>query len=100
MNRAAPIYLDYNATTPIDPAVVESMLPSLQTHYGNPSSAHSLCKKAHDAVEQARQQVAALLNAQPDEIIFTGGGSEASNLALTATATASALRPSASPAAP
>ncbi len=77
-----PIYLDYNATTPVDPAVVESMLPFLREHYGNPSSAHSLGKKAHEAVEQARQQVADLLNAQPDEIVFTGGGSEASNLAL------------------
>jgi cysteine desulfurase len=77
-----PIYLDYNATTPLDPAVVESMLPYLREHYGNPSSAHALGKKAHEAVELARQQVADLLNAQPDEIVFTGGGSEASNLAL------------------
>ena len=78
----APIYLDYNATTPLDPAVIESMLPYLREHYGNPSSTHSLGKKAHEAVEQARRQVADLLNAQPDEIVFTGGGSEASNLAL------------------
>ncbi len=77
-----PIYLDYNATTPLDPAVVASMLPYLREHYGNPSSAHSFGKKSHEAVEQARQQVADLLNAQPDEIIFTGGGSEASNLGL------------------
>ncbi len=76
------IYLDYNATTPIDPAVVEAMLPYLREHFGNPSSAHALGKKAHEAVEQARRQVADLLNAQPDEIVFTGGGSEASNLAL------------------
>lgn len=77
-----PIYLDYNATTPLDPAVVESMLPYLREHYGNPSSAHRLGKTAHHAVERARQQVAALLGAQPDEIVFTGGGTEASNLAL------------------
>ena len=77
-----PIYLDYNATTPIDPAVVEAMLPYLREQYGNPSSAHRLGKTAHDAVEHARKQVAELLNAQPDEIVFTGGGSEASNLAL------------------
>ena len=77
-----PIYLDYNATTPIDPAVIESMLPYLREHHGNPSSAHVLGKKAHEAVEQARQQVANLLNAHSDEIVFTGGGSEASNLAL------------------
>ncbi|MGH7225297.1 MAG: cysteine desulfurase family protein [Gemmataceae bacterium] len=77
-----PIYLDYNATTPLDPAVVEAMLPYLKEHYGNPSSTHVLGKTAHAAVEQARQQTARLLAAQPDEIIFTGGGSEASNLAL------------------
>jgi cysteine desulfurase len=77
-----PIYLDYNATTPLDPAVVEAMLPYLKEHYGNPSSTHSLGKAAHDAVERARQQIAQLLGAQPDEIVFTGGGTEASNLAL------------------
>jgi cysteine desulfurase len=77
-----PIYLDYNATTPLDPAVVEAMLPYLHEHYGNPSSTHSLGKTTHDAVERARQQVAELLGAQPDEIVFTGGGTEASNLAL------------------
>src|SRR5579884_224971 len=77
-----PIYLDYNATTPLDPAVVETMLPYLREHYGNPSSTHSLGKTTHDAVERARQQVAELLGAEPDEIIFTSGGTEASNLAL------------------
>ncbi len=77
-----PIYLDYNATTPLDPAVFEAMLPYLREHYGNPSSAHSLGQIAHDAVEHARRQVADLLHAHPDEIVFTGGGSEASNLAL------------------
>ena len=77
-----PIYLDYNATTPLDPTVVEAMLPYLREHYGNPSSTHSLGKTAHDAVEKARQQVAQLLGAQTDEIVFTGGGTEASNLAL------------------
>ena len=56
-----PIYLDYNATTPIDPAVLEAMLPYLQTHFGNPSSTHLYGKTAHDAVDQARQQVADLL---------------------------------------
>jgi cysteine desulfurase len=77
-----PIYLDYNATTPLDPAVVEAMLPYLHTHFGNPSSAHVYGKVAHEAVEKARAQVAALLGAQPDEIVFTGGGTEASNHAL------------------
>lgn len=77
-----PIYLDYNATTPLDPAVVEAMLPYLREQWGNPSSTHSLGKTAHHAVEQARQQVAQLLGAQPDEIVFTSGGTEASNHAL------------------
>ncbi len=58
------------------------MLPYLREHYGNPSSTHSLGKTTHDAIERARQQVAELLEAQPDEIVFTGGGTEASNLAL------------------
>ncbi len=80
--RVGPIYLDYNATTPLDPAVIESMLPYLREHYGNPSSSHSLGKTAHNAVEQARQQVAQLMGAQPDEIVFTGGGTEASNQAI------------------
>jgi hypothetical protein len=77
-----PIYLDYNATTPLDPTVVDAMLPYLHTHFGNPSSAHVYGKVAHEAVEKARAQVAALLGAQPDEIVFTGGGTEASNHAL------------------
>src|SRR5579872_460255 len=70
------IYLDYNATTPLDPAVVEAMLPYLHTHFGNPSSTHALGKVAHEAVEQARRQVAEFLGAHADEIVFTGGGSE------------------------
>src|SRR4051794_7042455 len=77
-----PIYLDYNATTPVDPAVLEAMLPYLQLHYGNPSSTHAYGKTAHEAVEQARGHVAELLGASPDEIVFTGGGTEASNQAL------------------
>src|SRR6516162_886870 len=77
-----PIYLDYNATTPLDPAVVEAMLPYLREHYGNPSSTHALGKRAHEAVEAARRQVAELLGADPDEIVFTGGGTEASNHAI------------------
>jgi cysteine desulfurase len=77
-----PIYLDYNATTPLDPAVIEAMLPYLRQHYGNPSSTHIYGQMAHDAVEAARRQVAELLGAHSDEIVFTGGGSEASNHAL------------------
>src|SRR5207245_5972015 len=80
--QGGPIYLDYNPTTPVDPAVVEAMLPYLREHFGNPSSAHPYGKKAHDAVEQARAQVAGLLGARPEEIVFTGGGTEASNFAL------------------
>lgn len=76
------IYLDYNATTPVDPAVRDAMLPYLSEHFGNPSSTHDYGKTAHDAVERARQQVADLLGAHPDEIVFTGGGSEASNQAI------------------
>ena len=76
------IYLDYNATTPLDPAVVEAMLPYLREHYGNPSSTHALGKRAHEAVETARRQIAALIGADAEEIVFTGGGTEASNHAI------------------
>ncbi|MBI4499310.1 MAG: cysteine desulfurase, partial [Chloroflexi bacterium] len=83
-----PIYLDYNATTPVDPAVREAMLPYLDNvlGFGNPSSGHPYGVRAKLAVEQARRQLAALLHAQPDEIVFTGSGSEADNLALTGVA--------------
>jgi cysteine desulfurase len=77
-----PIYLDYNATTPIDPTVVAAMLPYLRESFGNPSSTHACGKTAHDAVERARGQVAELIGARPDEIVFTGGGTEASNYAI------------------
>jgi len=85
MGDGRPIYLDYNATTPIDPAVRAAMLPYLSDHFGNPSSTHAYGKEAHAAVESARQQVAALVGAEPDEIVFTGGGSEASNQAIQGT---------------
>jgi cysteine desulfurase len=77
-----PIYLDYNATTPVDPAVVEAMLPYLREQFGNPSSTHAYGRHAHAAVDDARGQVALLLGSQPDEIVFTGGGTEAINHAL------------------
>jgi cysteine desulfurase len=84
-----PIYLDYNATTPVDPAVLAAMMPYLGGtvdepfgKFGNPSSAHGPGKIAHNAVEQARRQVADLLGAGPEEIVFTGGGTEASNHAI------------------
>jgi cysteine desulfurase len=76
------IYLDYNASTPIDPAVAAAMRPYLDLHYGNPSSGHWASAPAKTAVENARAQVAALLGSHSDEIIFTSGGSEANNLAL------------------
>ena len=77
-----PIYLDYNATTPIDPVVVEAMLPYLTEHFGNPSSSHSYGHVAHKAVDAARAQVAQLLGCTAEEITFTGGGSESDNLAI------------------
>ena len=76
------IYLDYNASTPIDPAVAAAMRPFLEDHYGNPSSGHWAAATARAAFETARSQVAALLGCQDDEIVFTSGGSEANNLAL------------------
>jgi cysteine desulfurase len=79
---AQRIYLDYNASTPIDPAVAAAMRPFLEDHYGNPSSGHWAATTAKTALETARGQVAALLGCQSDEIVFTSGGNEANNLAL------------------
>jgi cysteine desulfurase len=76
------IYLDYNASTPIDPAVVAAMRPLLDKHFGNPSSGHWAASGAKAALERARGQVAVLLGAGNDEIVFTSGGSESNNLAL------------------
>jgi cysteine desulfurase NifS/selenium donor protein len=77
-----PIYLDYNATTPVLPAVAEAMLPFLYEHFGNPSSGHAYGATARRAVEKARLQVAGLLHARPEEIVFTSGGSEANNTVI------------------
>ncbi len=77
-----PIYLDYNATTPIDPMVVEAMLPYLKEHFGNPSSSHEYGHVAHTAIDIARGEVAQLLGSTTEEITFTGGGSESDNLAI------------------
>jgi cysteine desulfurase len=85
---AAPIYLDHNATTPILPVVVEAMLPFLREHFGNPSSGHPYGQRAQQAVVRAREQVAALLGCAPDEVVFTGGGTEANNLAIRGVAAA------------
>lgn len=77
-----PIYLDYNATTPIDPRIVEAMLPWLRGAFGNPSSDHVYGRNAKTAVQHAREQVAAMIGAQPGEIVFTSCATEANNLAI------------------
>lgn len=76
------IYLDYNATTPVAPSAREALWPFLGEHFGNPSSSHGLGRAAHEAVEDAREQVAALLGAEREEIVFTSGGTESNNLAI------------------
>jgi cysteine desulfurase len=77
-----PIYLDYNATTPLDPRVLRAAMPFLVTHFGNPSSAHAYARAPKQAVDRARDQVGQLLGARPEEIVFTGGGSESDTLAI------------------
>ena len=77
-----PIYLDYNATTPVDRAVAEAMLPYLTEHFGNPSSTHPYGVQARRAVKTARVQVATLLGCQPADVVFTSGGTESNNMAL------------------
>lgn len=79
-----PIYLDHNATTPVADEVTEAMWPYLTTHFGNPSSDHPHGRAAKAGVEAAREQVAALIGAHPDEIVFTSGGTESNNLAIPA----------------
>src|SRR5437870_2375449 len=76
------IYLDNNATTPLDPAVIEEMLPFLTRYYGNPSSGYAFAAKARKAVEVARERLAALLRCEPSEIIFTSGGTESNNAVI------------------
>jgi Cysteine sulfinate desulfinase/cysteine desulfurase and related enzymes len=76
------IYLDNAATTPIDQAVVQEMLPYLSTHFGNPSSIYSYGRENRLAIEKARKSVASILKAQPSEIFFTSGGTESSNTAI------------------
>ena len=87
-----PIYLDHNATTPVLPEVVDAMLPYLRDHFGNPSSAHIYGKRAHDAVARGRRQVASLIGCEPEEIVFTSGGTEANNLAIVGTTQQAARR--------
>ena len=75
-----PIYLDYNATTPCDPRVVEKMLPYFSQWYGNPANGlHVQGRKAAKAVDNAREQISALLNVRPGEVVFTAGATESNN---------------------
>jgi cysteine desulfurase len=76
----APVYLDHNATTPLDPRVLEGMLPYLAAQYGNASSRHEYGRAARRAIDEARQRVAYAAGAHPTEVVFTSGGSEANNL--------------------
>ncbi len=87
------IYLDHHATTPVDPAVVAAMLPYFTEHFGNPSGrSHAFAAEAHRAVEEARARLAALIGAQPEDLVFTSGATEADNLALRGTARSLASR--------
>jgi len=83
-----PIYLDYNATTPIDPEVIAAMKPYLDQYFGNPSSSHFFGIQTRKAVETARKQIAEMINCYPDEIIFTSGGTESNNYAIKGIASA------------
>ncbi len=76
------IYLDNNATTPLDAEVREAMLPFLDGHFANPSSGYGLARPVRRAVAQAREQVAELLDCEPEEIVFTSGGTESDNAAI------------------
>ncbi|MHC5108701.1 MAG: cysteine desulfurase family protein [Planctomycetota bacterium] len=80
------IYLDYNASTPVDPRVAAAMIPYITDHHANPSSAHSPGRKIRHAIDRARDQIASMIGAKPDEIVFTSGGTEASNHAIKGTA--------------
>ena len=77
-----PVYLDYNATTPVDPQVADAVVSFLREHFGNPSSAHIYGRRAREAVEQARGEVARLVGAAGEEMVFTGCATEANNLAI------------------
>lgn len=90
MTQEDPVYLDHNATTPLLPEVVDAMLPYLRQHFGNPSSGHVYGVRARRAVDRARAQVAALIGADAEEVVFTSGGTEANNLAIRGVAEARA----------
>ncbi len=82
MTTSRRIYLDHSATTPVDPRVAAAMTRALTENYGNPSSVHGFGQQARAAVDRARREVAALIGAKPNEIVFTSGGTEANNLAI------------------
>ncbi|MEZ5652936.1 MAG: aminotransferase class V-fold PLP-dependent enzyme, partial [Burkholderiaceae bacterium] len=83
MSLSLPIYLDYSATTPVDPRVVDAMVPFLRAQFGNPASrSHAFGWAAEKAVEHARSQVAELVNCDPRELVWTSGATESTNLAL------------------
>ena len=77
-----PVYLDYNATTPVDTEVANEMIPYIQTFFGNPSSSYDIGRTSKEAINKARKQVASLINAKPEEIVFTSGGTESNNHAI------------------
>lgn len=91
-NRPMAIYLDHAATTPLHPEVLEAMLPYLREHHGNPSSIHASGRRARQGIDEAREEIAALIGAKPREIVFTSGGTEANNLAVKGMAWAGSAR--------
>ena len=93
LKHVGRIYLDHHATTPVDPAVVAAMLPYFTERFGNPSGrSHAFAAEAHRAVEEARASLAALIGAQPEELVFTSGATEADNLAVRGAARSLASR--------
>ena len=86
------IYLDHAATTPLSAEVLEAMLPYLTEHFGNASSPHAAGRQARQGLDEAREEIASILGAKPREIVFTGGGSEADNLAIKGAAWAASAR--------
>src|ERR1017187_8278849 len=98
MTDAKPVYPDYNATTPLDPEVIEAMRPYLEEHFGNPSSGHWYVGQPRKAVAEARARVAEVLPSAAEEVVFTSGGSESNNHALKGAALAARAR--ANPAVP
>ena len=91
--RSRPVYMDHAATTPVRPEVARAMLPYFSERFGNPSSLYALAREAKEAVEEARGKVAAAIGANPEEIFFTSGGTEADNWAIKGVALAKTLLP-------